>query len=89
VREEIDFDTGLITSYGYEAYWGDERLYWYDDFPHPHDSALASTLPHHKHIPPDIKRHRVPAPDISFTSPNLPFLLSEIEAILEREEGRK
>ena len=89
VREEIDFDAGLITSYGYEAYRGDERLFWYDDFPHPHDSALASTLPHHKHIPPDIKRHRVPAPDIRFTSPNLSLLVSEIEAILEQEEGRE
>ena len=51
VREELDFDAGLIASYGYEVYRGDERLYWYDDFPHPNDSALASTFPHHKHAP--------------------------------------
>ncbi|MGQ9626402.1 MAG: toxin-antitoxin system TumE family protein [Anaerolineae bacterium] len=30
---------------------GRERLYWYDDFPHPNDPILASTFPHHKHIP--------------------------------------
>jgi hypothetical protein len=56
-----------------------EKLYWYDSFPHPGDPALASTDPHHKHVPPDIKHHRVPAPDLTFTAPNLPFLIEEIE----------
>ncbi len=37
LREELDFDAGLITSYGYEVYRNEERLYWYDDFPHPDD----------------------------------------------------
>ncbi len=36
-------------------------------------------LPHHKHIPPDIKHHRIPAPGLSFQQPNLPFLIEEIE----------
>ena len=81
MREEIDFDAGIITSYGYEVYRGEERLYWYDDFPHPNDPTLASTMPHHKHIPPDIKHHRIPAPGISFDRPNLPFLLHEIEEV--------
>ena len=56
-----------------------DKLYWYDSFPHPKDPALASTDPHHKHIPPDIKHHRIPAPDLTFTAPNLPFLIEEIE----------
>ena len=30
--------------------------------------------PHHKHVPPNIKQHRVPAPEMSFTRPNLPVL---------------
>lgn len=77
-REELDFDTGLITSYGYEVYRGEGRLYWYDDFSHPNDETLASTFPHHKHVPPDIKHHRVPAPGIGFEHPNLSFLLDEI-----------
>lgn len=81
MREEVDFDAGLIISYGYEVYRGEERLYWYDDFPHPNDPTLASTMPHHKHIPPDIKRHRVPAPNMSFVQPNLPALIEEIEKI--------
>src|SRR6266852_4429714 len=55
MREEVDLDAGLIISYGNEVYRGEERLNWYDDFPHPNDPTLASTLPHHKHIPPDIK----------------------------------
>ncbi|NUM44082.1 MAG: hypothetical protein HUU38_05200 [Anaerolineales bacterium] len=79
MREELDFDAGLITAYGYEVYQGQEKLYWYDDFPHPNDPTLASTHPHHKHIPPNIKRHRIPAPGISFNKPNLTLLIEEIE----------
>ncbi len=60
-----------------------EKLYWYDSFSHPHDPALAATEPHHKHIPPDIKHHRIPAPELSFTKPNLPFLVQEIEQLLK------
>lgn len=82
LREELDFEAGLITSYGYEVYREEERLYWYDDFPHPHEPTLASTLPHHKHLPPDIKHHRIPAPEVSFTSPNLPLLIHEIETLI-------
>ena len=81
IREELDFDEGLITAYGYEVYRQDERVYWYDDFPHPNDPELATTFPHHKHIPPNIKQNRVPAPGISFEQPNLPFLIEEIEKI--------
>lgn len=81
MREEVDLDAGLIVSYGYEVYQGEERLYWYDDFPHPNDPALASTMPHHKHIPPDIKHHRIPSPNTSFERPNLPALIQEIEEL--------
>ena len=83
MREELDFDAGLITSYGYEIYRGAERLYWYDDFPHPTDAKLAPTFPHHKHIPPDIKHHRIPAPEMSFDQPNLPTLLRKIGALID------
>jgi hypothetical protein len=81
MREEMDFEAGLIVSYGYEVYRGEERLYWYDDFPHPNDPTLAATMPHHKHIPPDIKHHRMPALNMSFTQPNLPALIKEIEEV--------
>lgn len=81
IREELDFEAGLITSYGYEAYRGEERLYWYDDFPHPDDPALASTFPHHKHVPPDMRRNRIPAPKVRFTHPNLLTLIEEVEAL--------
>lgn len=83
LREEVDFEAGIITSYGYEVYRGEERLYWYDDFPHPNDPTLASTFPHHKHVPPEIKHHRIPAPDLSYAQPNLPVLLQEIEELME------
>jgi len=83
IREELDFWDNMITSYGYEVYRGKEKLYWYDDFPHPEDATLAETFPHHKHVPPDIKRHRVPAPEISYSHPNLPFLIDQIEQLLQ------
>jgi hypothetical protein len=72
-------DFPAATEYCRATYSRKEKLYWYDSFPHPSDPAVASTDPHHKHIPPDIKHHRVPAPDLSFTRPNLPFLIEEIE----------
>jgi hypothetical protein len=81
MREEVDFDAGIIISYGYEVYRGEERLYWYDDFPHPNDLTLASTFPHHKHVPPEIKHNRVPAPEMSYNHPNLHALIGEIEEL--------
>jgi len=82
VFEIVDFRRRRILKYSYEVYRGTEQLYWYDDFPHPHIPALASTLPHHKHLPPDIKHNRVPAPSLSFEQANLPFLIEEIEQTL-------
>lgn len=81
IREELDFDAGIITSYGYEVYRGKEHLYWYDDFPHPDDPELASTFPHHKHVQPDIKHNRVPSPEMSVNRPNLPVIIREIEEL--------
>jgi hypothetical protein len=82
--EILDFDVedNFIRSYSYAVYRNEEKLYWYDSFPHPHVPDLASTHPHHKHIPPDIKHHRIPAPNLSFAQPNLPFLIQEIETTL-------
>ena len=83
VQEVVRFDVTppQITWYGYEVWRGDEKLYWYDSQPHPDDPALAATDPHHKHVPPNIKHHRVPAPHLSFTRPNLPVLIEEIAAL--------
>lgn len=79
VSELVDFAAGEILDYGYEVWLGSEKLYWYDPQPHPDDPALTSTYPHHKHIPPDIKHHRIPAPELSFDRPNLPLLIEEVE----------
>lgn len=73
----------VIDWYGYEVWRGNEKLYWYDSQPHPNDPTLQSTHPHHKHIPPDAKHHRIPAPEMSFTQPNLPALIQEIETLIE------
>jgi hypothetical protein len=79
-------DAPDTSEYCRASYARKHKLYWYDSFPHPNDPSLASTDPHHKHVPPDIKRHRIPAPDLSFTRPNLPFLIEEIEReVLSRE----
>jgi hypothetical protein len=81
VYERLTWDTGALTieGYSYEVWRESEKLYWYDSQPHPTDPSLASTHPHHKHVPPNIKHHRIPAPDLSFTPPNLSFLIQEIE----------
>jgi len=80
VREQLLALPGIeITDYGYEVWRKDELLYWYDSQPHPNDPVLASTHPHHKHVPPDIKHHRIPAPGLSLSRPNLLHLIAEIE----------
>jgi len=84
--EAVDFDLGRIESYGYEIYQENEKLYWYDSHPHPNDPLLAKTHPHHKHIPPKIKHHRVPAEDIKFDRPNLPFIIAEIIGVLKQSQ---
>ncbi|MEA3397037.1 MAG: DUF6516 family protein [Chloroflexota bacterium] len=85
VKERLTFDTGplVLKRYGYEVWCGDEKLSWYDSQAHPNDPTLASTYPHHQHIPPDIKHHRIPAPELSFTRPNLPFLIRKVEQLLK------
>jgi hypothetical protein len=81
VREKLSFSesAGTIAGYAYEAWKGEELLYWYDSQPHPNEPSLAETHPHHKHVPPDIKHHRIPAPGLSSVEPNLPFLINEIK----------
>ncbi|MFZ1756535.1 MAG: DUF6516 family protein [Caldilineaceae bacterium] len=85
VREKLSFaePAGQIISYGYEVWRDTEKLYWYDSQTHLDIPELASTHPHHKHVPPDIKHNRIPAPGITFDQPNLPFLIREIERLLE------
>lgn len=72
----------VIDWYGYEVWQGGEKLYWYDPQPHPHEPSLQSSHPHHKHVPPDIKHNRIVAPGMSFTEPNLPKLIQEVEDLI-------
>jgi len=82
VYERLSWDAGPLTieGYSYEVWRSSEELHWYNSQPHPNDPALAGTDPHHKHIPPDIKHHRVPAPGLNFAEANLPFLIREMES---------
>jgi hypothetical protein len=88
VRERLlySFASLQIDEYGYEVWRGNEKLYWYDSQPHPNEPLLQSTHPHQKHIPPDIKHHRIAAPEMSFSQPNLPVLIREIEGLIGRLE---
>ena len=72
-------DFPAAAEYCRASYPHKDKLYWYDSFPHPNDPSLATTDPHHKHVLPNIKHHRIPAPELSFTRPNLPVLIAEIE----------
>jgi Family of unknown function (DUF6516) len=85
IRERVLYDRlpAIIDSYGYEVWQREEKLYWYDSQPHPGQPPLQSTHPHHKHIPPDLKHNRVPAPEMSFSQPNLPALIQEITTLIQ------
>lgn len=74
----------VLEEYSYEVWLDDTKLYWYDSQPHLHIPSLKQNHPHHKHIPPDIKHNRVPAPEMSFTQPNLPALIREIETLIQQ-----
>ena len=78
VWELIDFEAAAYAATATKSIQAGEKIAWYDPFEHPHIPKLARTYPHHKHIPSDIKHHRVPAPGISFAQPNLPTLIQEI-----------
>ena len=56
----------------------------------PLRASFNSNTHYHKHIPPNIKHHRIPAPEMSFTQPNLPTLILEIEAFINeiREQSK-
>ena len=85
VWELLDLDSRTIHSYSYELDRAGERVWWYDPTGHPNDPTLAATHPHHQHVSPDIKHHRIPAPELTFTRPNLPFLIQEIEHLLKSQ----
>lgn len=78
VWELVDFMGKRIRTYSYEVYRQEEKVCWYDSWPHPEIAALASTFPHHKHVLPNLRDNRVPAPGISFASPNLDAVLNDI-----------
>ncbi|MBK8900059.1 MAG: hypothetical protein IPM53_02635 [Anaerolineaceae bacterium] len=90
VRERLTYSRlpALIDWYGYEVWQGSEKLFWYDPQPHPNEPTLQSTHPHHKHVPPDIKHNRIPAPNMSFTSANLPKIIQEVEQLINEIEGK-
>jgi hypothetical protein len=87
LKERLSFDDGpvVIEDNGYALWRNHEKIAWYDAQPHPNDFELASTFPHHKHIPPDIKHHRIPASSMSFARPNLPVLIQEVEESIRQE----
>jgi hypothetical protein len=83
VRERILFERlpVVIDWYGYEVWRGDDKLFWYDSQPHPNDPTLRPTHPHHKHVQPNIRHNRIPAPKMHFDRPNIPVLVEEIEML--------
>jgi len=85
VKERLSFDIEAVAieSYGYEIWNGEQKSAWYDSQPHPNDPELETTNPHHKHIQPDIKHNRVPAPNMSFEKPNLNILIEEVSSLLK------
>ena len=85
VWELIDFATHRIRTYSYEVYRVGEQVCWYDAWEHPEIPALASTFPHHKHVPPDLRNNRLPAPGIRFDAPNLDVVVTDVAKQYWRE----
>jgi hypothetical protein len=81
ILEVLDFKERRIQNYSYAIYQGTEKIRWYDPQPHPENSALKVTFPHHYHQEPDIKHNRQPAPGISFDSPNLSTVITDCVAL--------
>lgn len=81
--ERLGWETGplRIAGYSYEVWRGATKLFWYDSQPHPSEPSLASTQPRHKHVLPDLKHKWVPAPGLTFSAPNLPFLIQEVTSL--------
>jgi hypothetical protein len=78
VWELVDFTSHRIRTYSYEVYRDGAKVCWYDAWEHPEIPALASTFPHHKHLPPDLRNNRVPAPGIPFDAPNLDVVMKNV-----------
>ena len=81
IFEYIDISDGEIFEYSYAVYRHDVKIRWYDPQPHPENRALAANFPHHYHEEPDIKHNRITAVNITFTTPNLPSLISDCLAL--------
>ncbi len=86
IRERLSFDEDMIVIefYGYELWHLGKKIAWYDAQPHPNNPLLQDNHPHHKHVAPDMKHNRIPAPQMSFSRPNLPVLIEEIAALMEK-----
>lgn len=78
VWELVDFAEHRLRSYSYEIYCGAEKVSWYDHWPHPELPELAVTFPHHRHLPPNLRDNRQPAPGIGFNHPNLDVVLTDV-----------
>lgn len=78
VWELVDFAAHRIRTYSYEIYSSGEKVCWYDSWEHPENPSLAATFPHHRHVLPDLRNNRMPAPGISFESPNLDVVLGDL-----------
>ena len=81
VIEVIDFAVRENLDYSYTVYKGQNKIAWYDPQPHPEDSKLVETFPHHKHLLPNIKKNRKPAHGISSHHLNLTTLIEKIEKL--------
>ena len=87
--EYLDLTDGEIFDYSYTVLRGEEKVRWYDPQPHPEDPELASTFPHHRHEPPDIKHNRKPAPGVTFSAPNLPTLIADCDELGKTLQARE
>jgi hypothetical protein len=84
IFEYLDLTDGELLDYSYTVYRGGAKIRWYDPQPHPDDTDLAPTFPHHYHELPDIKHNRRPSHGVGSHVPNLAVLIANCLEIQER-----
>jgi hypothetical protein len=90
IRERLSYDDAVeIAGYGYELWHNAEKIALYDSQPHPDDPTLARSYPHHKHIPPNIKRNRIPAPQMSLLNPTCRYSFKRLKTSLMKSNLKK
>ncbi len=86
VVEVIDFAVREILDYSYTVYQGQRKKVKKNTQTHHEKPNRTKTKQHNKHVLPNIRKNRKPAPGINFAHLNLPTLIEEIGSFSIKHE---